>query len=90
MVSTGAAIAARDFLRQLVVGEEVRIQRYGRDRYGRTVADLFLKEVPVGELMVSSGHGVVMPRYAHQCNWAREALENPDQSSLHDRMQSSS
>ena len=65
------AKAARDYLRRLVVGKTVGIERHATDRYGRTVADLYLDGVPVGELMVSSGHGVVMPRYAHQCRWAR-------------------
>ena len=65
------ARAARDFLRRLVVGYDVGIKRYGRDRYGRTVADLYVQDFPVGKVMVSFGHGVVMPRYAHQCSWAR-------------------
>ena len=71
MVSIDAAIAARDHLRQMVVGREVSIQRHTTDRYGRTVATLFIDERPVGAEMVRSGHGVVMPRYAHQCSWSR-------------------
>ena len=33
--SQGPAVAARDYLRQLVVGQEVLIRRIGQDRYGR-------------------------------------------------------
>ena len=62
---------ARDFLRRMVVGKTVRIERHTTDRYGRTVADLYVYGAPVGELMVSSGRGQLMPRYAHQCSWAR-------------------
>ena len=38
------AKAARDFLRNLVVGKKVRIRRITEDRYGRTVAELFVGE----------------------------------------------
>ena len=71
MVVIDPAIAARDHLRQLVVGREVSIQRHTTDRYGRTVATLFLDGRPVGEEMVRSGHGVVVARYANQCEWSR-------------------
>ena len=71
MVSIDPAIAARVHLRQMVVGREVSIQRHTIDRYGRTVATLFINGLPVGAEMVSKGHGVVMPGYAHQCDWSR-------------------
>ena len=71
MVSLDAGIAARDHLRQMVVGREASIHRHTTDRYGRTVATLFIDGLPVGAEMVRSGHGVVMPRYAHQCSWSR-------------------
>ena len=65
------ARAARDQLRRLVVGKQVAIQRHNTDRYGRTVATLFINGRPVGAEMVRSGHAVVVPRYAHQCAWSR-------------------
>ena len=71
MVAIDPAIAARDHLMQMVVGREVGIQRHTTDRYGRTVATLFLDGRPVGEEMVRSGHGVVVARYANQCEWSR-------------------
>ena len=66
------AKAARDQLRLLVVGKLVAIQRHTTDRYGRTVATLFINGRTVGEQMVRSGHAVVMPRYAHQCAWSQK------------------
>ena len=66
------AKAARDHLRSMVVGQQVGIERYTTDRYGRIVADLYLNGAPVGRFMVSSGHGVVMPRYAYQCKWSQQ------------------
>lgn len=62
---------ARDYLRSLVVGQSVEILRYDTDRYGRTVADLFVNGEPIGAEMVRSGHGEVMTRYASQCEWSR-------------------
>ena len=38
----GPAIAALDYLRSLVVGREVGIRRITKDRYDRTVAELFV------------------------------------------------
>lgn len=62
---------ARNYLRSLVVGQSVEILRYDTDRYGRTVADLFVNGEPVGQEMVRSGHGEVLSRYSSQCEWSR-------------------
>ena len=54
-----------------VVGQSLEILRYDTDRYGRTVADLFVTGEPDDEEMVRSGHGEVMTRYASQYEWSR-------------------
>ena len=66
------AKAARDFLRNLVVGKKVRIRRITEDRYGRTVAELFIGERNVQREMVAAGHAEVYQRYAHQCPWTED------------------
>ena len=66
------ARAARDHLRGLVVGKKVGIQRITEDRYGRTVAELFLGEKNVQEEMVASGHAEIYWRYADQYPWTEE------------------
>ena len=63
------ARAARDHLRGLVVGKKVRIRRITEDRYGRTVAELFLETTNVQQEMVVSGHAEIYWRYADQCPW---------------------
>ena len=63
------AKAAREHLRNLVVGKEVGIRRITEDRYGRTVAELFVEETNVQHEMVATGHVEVYQRYAHQCPW---------------------
>ena len=70
------AKAARDHLSRMVVGKQVEIRRITKDRYGRTVGELFLAgphvtQRNVQRLMVASGHAVVMPKYAFQCPWTR-------------------
>ena len=63
------AKAARNHLRDLVVGKKVGIRRITEDRYGRTVAELFLGTTNVQQEMVATGHAEILWPYAHQCPW---------------------
>ena len=63
------AKAARDHLRGLVVGKEVGIRRITEDRYGRTVAELFVDGINVGVDLLRSGYAEVYKKYAGQCRW---------------------
>ena len=63
------AKAARDHLRNLVVGKKVGIRRITEDRYGRTVAELFVGERNVQQEMVAIGHAEILWWYAHQFPW---------------------
>lgn len=65
-----SAKKARDYLRGLVVGREVGIRRITTDRYGRTVAELFVDGSNVQQRLVASGHAEIFRRYASQCPWA--------------------
>ena len=67
----GPAIAARDYLRSLVVGREVGIRRITTDRYDRTVAELFVGGKNVQQQLVASGHAEIYWKYANQCAWTR-------------------
>ena len=62
------ARAARDHLRNLVVDKKVGIRRITKDRYGRTVVELFLGTTNVQQEMVVSGHANIYWKYAHQCS----------------------
>ena len=53
------AKAARDHLRNLVVGKKVGIRRITEDRYGRTVAELFLGEKNVQQEIVASDNAEI-------------------------------
>ena len=64
------ARAARDHLRGKVVGRSVVLRRITIDRYGRTVAELFVDEMNVQLAMIASGYARIDWRYADQCSWA--------------------
>ena len=49
------ARAARDHLRALVVGKKVGIRRITTDRYGRTVAELFVDEIKLARVSLGMG-----------------------------------
>ena len=66
------AKAARDYLRGLVVGQKVGIRRITKDRYGRTVAELFLANSNVQQKMVDTGHAEIYWRYAYHCPWTNK------------------
>ena len=63
------AKAARDRLRELVVGKNVGIRRITEDQYGRNVAELSLGETNIQREMVATGHAEIYWRYADQCPW---------------------
>ena len=65
------ATAARDYLRELVVGKSVGVRRVATDRYGRTVAELFVDGSNVQQQLLASGHADIYWKYAHQCSWTR-------------------
>ena len=65
------AKAARDYLRAVVVGREVSIRRIIKDRYGRTVAELFVDGSNVQQRLVASGHAEILWKFASQCPWTR-------------------
>lgn len=63
------AKSARDYLRAMIVGQEVRIRRITTDRYGRTVAELFINGSNVQQRLVADGYAEIYWRYAKQCPW---------------------
>ena len=48
---------ARDFLNTLLVNKKVSINRITKDRYGRTVGELFKNGLNIQKMIVEKGHG---------------------------------
>ena len=67
-----SAKEARDFVNNLVANEKVSIKRITKDKYGRTVGELFKNEVNIQELLVEKGYGKVYEKYAYQCEWSKK------------------
>ena len=57
--------------RLVPIGSEVSLRAETVDRYGRTVAELFIDGRNVQQAMVASGHAAIYGKYAHQCGWTR-------------------
>ena len=64
-------IEARDFLNKLVANKEISIKRITKDRYGRTVAELFKDGLNIQELIVNQGYGKIYKKYSYQCEWSK-------------------
>ena len=62
---------ARDFLNNLVTNKEVSIRRITKDRYGRTVAELFNGNINIQKLLVDKGYGQIYKKYSNQCEWSK-------------------
>ena len=67
-----SAKKARDYLNILIAGKDVFIKRITKDRYDRTVAELFIDDLNIQQTMVNSGFAKIYSKYAHQCSWARK------------------
>ena len=65
------AIKARDFLNKLVANKEISIKRITKDRYGRTVAEIYKDGKNIQELIVNKGYGKIYKKYAYQCEWSK-------------------
>ena len=62
---------ARDFLNNLLINEEVSIRRITKDRYGRTVAELFDGNINIQKHLVDKGYGQIYKKYSNQCEWSK-------------------
>ena len=64
------AIAAKNFLNEMIKGKKVSIRRVTEDKYGRTVGELSLNGENLQQLLVKEGHAEVYKKYSKPCEWA--------------------
>ena len=64
-----SAKEARDFLNDLIANQMVTIRRITKDRYGRTVAELYKNNINIQETIIKKGYGKIYEKYADQCDW---------------------
>ena len=64
------AIAAKNFLNEMIRGKKVSIRRITEDKYGRTVGELIFNGENLQELLVKEGHAEIYKKYSKPCKWA--------------------
>ena len=64
------AIAAKNFLNEMIKGEKVSIRRVTEDKYGRTVGELSFNGKNLQQLLVKEGHAEIYKKYSKPCKWA--------------------
>ena len=52
-----------------MLGKKAGIRRITKDRYGRTVAEMFIGKMNIQEEMVATANAEIYWRYAYQCPW---------------------
>ena len=63
------AKASREFINNLLSNKKVTIKRIDTDRYGRTVAEIFIEGTNIQKLMVKNGFAKIHRKYSFQCDW---------------------
>ena len=63
------AKASKKFINNLLSNKKVKIRRIDTDRYGRTVAEIFIKGTNSQKLMVKNGFAKIHRKYSFQCDW---------------------
>ncbi len=66
-----SAKEARDYLNAMIAGQKVDIRRITKDRYKRTVAELFINKENIQQIMVDNGYASIYKKYASPCTWAK-------------------
>ncbi|KGG05865.1 nuclease [Prochlorococcus marinus str. MIT 9321] len=62
---------SKDFLNNLVANKQISLKRITKDRYGRTVGELFKNRLNIQKMIVEKGYGKIYKKYSHQCEWSR-------------------
>jgi len=63
------AKASKEFINNLLLNKKVKIKRIGTDRYGRTVAEIFIEGTNIQKIMVKNGFAKLYRKYSFQCDW---------------------
>ena len=64
--------SAQIFLSNLVLNKQVRLVTHGKDKYGRTVADIYINGVYVNEAEIQAGLCWVYARYSRRKYYVEE------------------
>lgn len=62
-ISQTYGIQAKQFLSNLVLNKTITGIKHGKDKYGRTIADLYLNGLWINKLIIDSGYAYVYLKY---------------------------
>ena len=63
------AKASKEFINNLLSNKKVKIKRIDTDRYGRSIAEIFIEGTNIQKLMVQNGFAKIYRKYSFQCDW---------------------
>ena len=87
MKQTPYGQAARGLLRSLLpVGTQITLREINRDRYGRTVAEVFKGQDSVNLAMVANGQAVIYPQYFKGCQSSQTAYQQAQSQAKQQRL----
>ena len=69
------AKASKEFINNLLSNKKVKIKRIDTDRYGRTVAEIFVEGTNIQKLMVQNGFAKIYRKYSLQCDWVTKIIQ---------------
>ena len=63
---------SRQSLKELLsIGSNITLSIHTKDRYGRSIAEVFTEKGNINQLMIKQGHGFVYQQYLSKCNGSR-------------------
>ena len=68
------ALLARDFLNSIVRDKSLSLKRITKDKYKRTVGELYFKKINIQELLYKKGYAKIYKKYAYQCPWTKKYI----------------
>lgn len=67
---------SRDYLKNIINGNNVNIKVYSTDRYGRKVGEVFINDYNLNKIMVSEGMAFVYDKYNNKLNEYKPLEDN--------------
>ena len=65
-------IRSRDFLQKMLpLGTKITLRIQTKDRYGRSIAEVFTEQGNINQSIIEQGHGFVYRQYLSSCNGSR-------------------
>ena len=68
------ALLAKNYLNLLIKNKKVTLKTITKDRYSRTVGEIYLNKTNIQELLYKKGYAKIYRKYAYQCPWTSKYI----------------